>query len=500
MQIGPKSNSIGAYGLRNAVRTVNNLRNIDFDSNFSYAYDGSGVHISANHKSISPSDEFRHHFKVESNTASNTASFLVRGGYWLREQEDGTTLWKTPLSCDTGAYSGDYDKQYKTISLATNTADNYISIVLDDALRPTSCDVLVSTTWPVFNDLTSYEVIATINGASNVINQFITEDKNDNTYARMDSHPHDGAIETCTLEINGITSKTQLYKFPDRIDTKMVTGDLVVFSDQNGGTGGAPSVSYTSSVLHADTAEDANNSSHSDSSDWAGYANNGSWPTTFDHPSLTDRDLSDLGGHRYYWAYSGWRHPDTQSYATDADVTAGRFLIYGGPQYWNNVALNVDVTSTIDLYADDDISIDSAADIMESSLNYFNCTSGTILIQAYTNNTIESTTGWVTIDGDVGVSILSANSVSISATDDVIVDAGNVVDIYGTNSLTISAQGGRAIVLDADIDLQTGGELQINSAKGKTGWVDDGVNFRLTFTKGLITTVANTSGAGWSSD
>jgi len=469
------------------------LNNISGENGIKVTVNTSGIRIQGSSSGIEKS-----HFKVEANaSSSNACSMIVRGGEWIRELEDGVNEFVVPLECDTGVWDENWNDTYKSISLPNNTASYYIYLKLDDCLNPSNCAAKVSSSWPTFNDEDSYVVIAKANAGSHIIEQYFSGDIYDRIYARTDASSYKGGITSCSIELDA-NHKTQLYNFPDWTDTPMVAGDLVVIADQNGGVGGVPGVSYTSKVLsagNADYAEDANNASHADFADVATYANTGPWPTTFDHPSLTDRNLSDSGGHAYYWAYTGWRNPDTQSYATDAEVTAGKFIIYGGPQYWNNVNMIVDVTGNIDLDSDDDITINSVADMILGSVNYYNCTTGTILTQSFGNNTTQSTGGWVTINGSAGVEILSTNSVSVTATDDFTVDAGNVVDIHATNSLTISAQALRAIVLDSDIDLQTSGELQINGVPGVTDNTlcltdpSNGDLYTATFTKGLLTSL-----------
>jgi len=336
-------------------------------------------------------------------------------------------------------------------------------------------------------------VIAYTNASSGSIEQYLDGDYYDSVYARPDSQLP--GQTSYSVQINNTTGRTIHYDFTNPIDTGMAAGDLVEFR-QVTGIGGAPTLRYTSKVLdsvHADNADDATWASDADHANWADYANAGSWPTTFDHPDLDELDASD--DHPHYWANTDWRNPDDGNYSTSGNVTAAIFYVYSTSQSWSADVLAVDVTSTIDLYADDDITLNSAADIMLSSVNYYNCTSGEILTQSVTNNTVQSTTGWVTINGAAGVSVLSTNSVSVTATDDFTVDAGNVVDIHATNSLTISAQALRAIVMDSDIDLQTSGELQINGVPGITDNTlcltdpSNGDLYTATFTKGLLTSL-----------
>jgi hypothetical protein len=191
---------------------------------------------------------------------------------------------------------------------------------------------------------------------------------------------------------------------------------------------------------------------------------------------------------------------DGQSYKTTGTVTAGKFVVTGGATNdWDLINFQANVTSDITMHANGNITQDADGYIASTSPTYSNCTTSSTLIQSVGNVSSISSSGYIKIDGDAGVIIDSGGDIVIDATGDLNVDADNV-DIYGSTSLQISAQGGRAILLDADIDLQTGGELQINGTKGKTGWFDDGVNFRVTVTKGLITNMTNTVSAGWSSD
>ena len=145
--------------------TVNNLRNIDFASGFSYAYDGSGIHVSQRPSSSTLTEEY--HWLVESNTAaSDTKSFIVRGGYWLREKEEGLGVNKIPLTCDSGVWNESYDNSYKSIQLANNVESFYIFLQLEHPLLPTTCTVQSSNAWPVYSDSKSVMVIAKANAAA----------------------------------------------------------------------------------------------------------------------------------------------------------------------------------------------------------------------------------------------------------------------------------------------------------------------------------------------
>jgi hypothetical protein len=41
------------------------------------------------------------------------------------------------------------------------------------------------------------------------------------------------------------------------------------------------------------------------------------------------------------------------------------------------------------------------------------------------------------------------------------------------------------------------GGTSVGGVNGHTGWIDDGVNFRATFTDGILTGVANSTAGGW---
>lgn len=442
-------------------------------------------------------DAERAHFLVESNVSGTSISYLVRGGYWFRELENGVTLLKLPLQCDSGGWDENYDDTYKSITLSNNTTSHYITLILDDPLEPTTLSVTSSVTAPVYSEETSYLIIAKANAASGVIDQYYSGDYHDMTYNRVDDAPPD--ILNQSLEIDGTTKRMQLKGFPGGVDTAMVATDLVVFRDKTGGLGGVPKVSFTSKVLDSAHSDDSDHAIIADFSNSSGIALSG-WPTTWDHVNdITNKGTDD---HPAFWAEVAFRNPDDQSYKTTGDCFSNQFAIQenSAVNYWTNAAAHIESSDFISLETKtNDIDIAAKRNLNESSVIYSSCSTSYTLIQSVGNVTALSGTAYVKIDGDAGVIIDSGSDMVLVAIDDLDVDADKV-DIYGSTSLKISAQGGRAILLDADIDLQTGGELQVNGSKGKTGWFDDGTNFRITVTKGLITGMANSSSAGWSSD
>ena len=71
-------------------------------------------------------------------------------------------------------------------------------------------------------------------------------------------------------------------------------------------------------------------------------------------------------------------------------------------------------------------------------------------------------------------------------------DTNNKIDLGDvTNSLKW-----RNIYASGVIDGASG--FAVNGTSGWSGWFDDGVNFRVTVTNGIITSVANSSGGGHS--
>jgi hypothetical protein len=77
--------------------------------------------------------------------------------------------------------------------------------------------------------------------------------------------------------------------------------------------------------------------------------------------------------------------------------------------------------------------------------------------------------------------------------DNLIVEVDDVIDLHAMNSMIVGAQGGRQIVIDSDIDLQTSGQLQVDGTPGVTmsGYYVLDINGDLhsvATTKGLVTT------------
>ena len=489
-------------GFNNMADICNIFRNIAFDkTQFLVRQLGDSISVSLQGDSAGLGAEEEHHWLVESNaTSSNSSSWIVRGGYWLRELEEGLGVSKIPLTCDTGVWNEDYDARYKSITTATNVGSYYVYLELDHPLKPTTCVVKSSTTWPAYTNAKSTMVIAKTNCTSGTVEQYLEGDYYDATYARPDAQlPGQSSY---SISVNNSTGRTIQYDFVNPPNTGMVAGDLVEFR-QVTGIGGVPTLRYTSKVLdsvHADDADDAlhaDDADHAISSDWADYANAGSWPTSFDHPSLTDRNLSDAGGHSYYWAYSGWRNPDNLSYKTTGDCFSNQFAIQENStlNYWTNAAAKITSSDFISLVTKtNDIDITAKRNLNESAVIHSSCSTSYTIIQSVGNVSSVSSSGFIKLDGDAGVIIDSDANLVLVSTGNLDVDAGGTVDIYGTSSLQISAQGGRAILLDADIDLQTGGQLQVNGTPGvtMTGYsvldTTTGELHSIATTKGLMTT------------
>ena len=150
MQIGPKSNDISAYGLTNAVKSVNTLRNLDFGSNSSFTYDASGIHVLTK-SSSTVANPFEYHFEVVANAASNTVD--VHAGRWLRYYDgyesggDGNLKITKLTTTDGSSTSGKYENIY-TLSGLTNNASNFIIVKLDDPFNPTSLIPEIATSYP----------------------------------------------------------------------------------------------------------------------------------------------------------------------------------------------------------------------------------------------------------------------------------------------------------------------------------------------------------------
>jgi len=483
----------------NAMKDIcNKLRNIDFDSNYFIVKNyGGGILVSMSDSALT-GDEEEFHFKIESNSASSALTdYYVRGGVWRHQSKN--IVYNIFSTCDAGPWDENYEDTYKSITLASN-AVSYIYAELDNRLLPTTVTIKSSLTKPTYDNTKDFEILGKVNTSSGVIDTQWFGGDIDRRVEQPDSNKT--SPDTCSLERNNTSGVIQSYLFPAGADTAMVAGDLVEFRDLDGGIGGVPSTAYTSKVLAAGNADYATNANHAVWADVAALANVASsgWPTTFSHPSLTDLDASD--DHPHYWANTSWRNPDDDSYKTTGDCFSNQFAIQENStlNYWTNAAAKITSSDFISLVTKtNDIDITAKRNLNESAVIHSSCSTSYTILQSVGNVSSVSSSGFIKLDGDAGVIIDSDADMVLVATGDINMD-GVDLDIYGSNSLKISAQGGRAILLDSDIDLQSGGELQINGAKGKTGWFDDGTNFRITVTKGLITGMANSSSAGYSTD
>ena len=480
----------------NAMKDIcNKLRNIDFDSNYFIVKNyGGGILVSMSDSALT-GDEEEFHFKIESNSASSALTdYYVRGGVWRHQSKN--IVYNIFSTCDAGPWDENYEDTYKSITLASN-AVSYIYAELDNRLLPTTVTIKSSLTKPTYDNTKDFEILGKVNTSSGVIDTQWFGGDIDRRVEQPDSNKT--SPDTCSLERNNTSGVIQSYLFPAGADTAMVAGDLVEFRDLNGGIGGVPSTAYTSKVLSAGNADYATNSNHAVWADVAALANVASsgWPTSWDHPSLTDRNLSDAGGHAYYWAYTGWRNPDSLSYKTTGDCFSNQFAIQENStlNYWTNAAAKITSSDFISLVTKtNDIDITAKRNLNESAVIHSSCSTSYTIIQSVGNVSSVSSSGFIKLDGDAGVIIDSDANLVLVSTGNLDVDAGGTVDIYGTSSLQISAQGGRAILLDADIDLQTGGQLQVNGTPGvtMTGYsvldTTTGELHSIATTKGLMTT------------
>jgi hypothetical protein len=306
------------------------------------------------------------------------------------------------------------------------------------------------------------------------------------------------------------------YDFASPTPVSMTGGDLVEFR-QASGIGGNPTLRYTAKVLAAGTADSAGTSgtsgysTYSGTADFANVAGSG-WPTSWAHAGLSDI-LAGTDGDEH--------NGDPQSGVGNYPYVSGRSNRLAN-SFAPTVALD-DATGNESILPNEHElrAADSAPTLKWSSADcYLQIALGAKTLkwaaQELTTgdqveldwSTHELTNSWsTTLDMDVGrtcgafkFEIADQPGDNYWNSDNLIVEVDDTIDLHATTSTIIGAQGGRQIEIDADINLVTSGQLQINGAMGKTGYVDDGVNFRLSFTKGLITAVANTAGAGWSSD
>jgi len=495
MQIGPKSNSIGAYGLRNAVRTVNNLRNIDFDSNFSYAYDGSGVHISAK-PNLNKDALENYHFKIESNTASSTnGDIIIRGGFWIRESGDDRQIVgsKNDDGSDYHIVSNSYSEQYTSLSCG-NAAPKYIYLETNVAMRPTTVEIKQSTTWPTNEEPEKSKLVlgwvySNTSSSQLEINQFWIGDTQD-YWERPDSDNLDApnlrssidrnssgdlelfsfdlsALPEYCVEIGGVPGgeKHIVYGITDNTPTDCDT------SASNPGTFGL-------GLSRGDHRHKILDSDHATASDWATYANSGAWPTTFDHGAynMIGNILEDI---KNGIAPDG--HNSLTTSTGNYPYISGRGVAREGNKFLTGATI------------DDNTGAESIAP-NERTLNYadsiYTLNWGCCFCQTITSEiTIKWNNQELLTDNDRDLCWASAtheltNSWSCTKTfnakkyqmsDDSANDywdaatfkvtSTSVVDIYGGTSLTVQAAGGRAIVLGADIDLQTSA-LKINGTPG----------------------------------
>lgn len=495
------------------------LLNITFDpATFFVMDDPTGVYVAVNPSSIiSTMEEDRYHWRVETNAAaSNSSSLIVRGGYWNRELPEGLGSYKIALTCDSGAWDEDYDNSYKSLQTATSTASYYIYVELDNPLHPTTCTAKSSLTWPAYDNARSSMVIAWTNCASGEIEQFLEGDYYDAVYSRPDSQlPGQSSY---SIQVNNTTGRTMLYDFTNASSAVMVTGDLVVIRQDNG-IGGNHTVRYTNKVLnaaYADSAGTSGSSSYALDAGTAAFADvaGSGWPTSWAHAGLsdiiagTDGDehngdpQSGVGNFPYISGRANRLANSVAPGVTIDDATRNESILV------NERELRAADNAPVLVWSSADCYLQIALGLKTLKWAARQLVTGDQVELDWSDGVHEMTNSWsTTLDFSVGrtcdayqFEITDQPGDNYWDSDDLIVEVDNTVDIHATTSLVICAQGGRAILLDADIDLQTGGQLQINGAMGKTGYVDDGTNFRLTFTKGLITAVANTAGAGWASD
>jgi hypothetical protein len=512
MQIAPKASSLSQYGLTQVAKTTNILRNLNFDSDmFSSSFDSSGVNIE--YKSTTDSDNGNMHFKIEANSFSSAiTSLIVRGGYWVRSSHD--TRYDIPSNCNSGVYTGDYDNDYVNLSIGSGQG-SFIYAEINNPMDPQYCEVKTSTTWPVFDNDKGKIVLGFANCSSGVlnINQYWHGDVNDN-YERPDSDdgvasPHYSSIDRSTT-----TGDLQLFGFEFSGGTTSVaveddgTGNLHIVYLQTGntpedcgfaasspGTFGSGGISRGDHIHHITWSD---NAGYADYSGIAGYANSGAWPTDFNHWELLDIDgdiagddhdgtmiignypyVSGRGINRNGNAFLDGATIDDASYVESIAPSARQLLagnnaptVFWGCCFAKNLSVEITVNwDTQELLTDNDRDLCWLYGVHELT-NSWSCTK-TFDAKKYEMSDDAANDYW------------SATGFIVSST--------NLVDIYGANGLTISAQGGRAIVLDSDIDLQTGGELQINGVPGvsMTGYyvIDSIGNIHaIATTKGLLTT------------
>lgn len=510
----------------NAMRDIcNRLRNLEFDPVYFKTQSlGSGYFVTLTNVAVS-GEENEFHWKVETNSSSsNSSSLIVHGGYWCRETEAGLAVNKIPLTCDTGPWDEDYTNTYKSISTSTNVGSHYIYLELDNPLEPTTCEAKSSPTWPAYNSGKSIMVIAKTNCSSGVIEQYLEGDYYDSTYARPDSQLPNQASYSIAINTAG---RTILFDVENPTPAGMVTGDLVVFR-QDSGIGGVPTVRYTTKVLAAGTADTAGTSGSSAYALYAGtaaFANvaGSGWPIP-SHNTLSDIVANTNA---------------QDNHNGDPVTPLGNFAYLSGRinRIGNSFAPSVsldDATGNESILPNEHElrAADSAPTLKWSSGDcYLQIALGAKTLkwaaqELVTGNQVELNWGthtlvnsWSsTLDFAVGrdcssykFEITDQPGDNYWDSDDFIVNTDATVDLYGATgmdlyspvSVNIGIPGSAQINIgDEIINLfpSTGGTLCIEGAPGKTGWVDDGVNFRLSFTKGLITAVANTAGAGWSSD
>ena len=480
----------------NAFDQVRKLHNLNFDHSYFITHeDPTGFYITFDPSSVSQTNE-EFDFKVEANASSTTSTtFIVRGGIVARDSKN--IQYKMGLSLDAGTWdeNGSYDNDYKSINVAAN-AVSFVYVELNNKILPTTLTANSSLTWPGWDANKDRFVLARVNSYSHTVEQYFMKggDVHDEVSQSDGNKP---SPDTESLFCNNTSGRTELFNFPSPVDTPMVIGDLVVFRDATGGTAGVAKVNYTSKVLaagHSDTSGSSTTSGYADYAGVAALANVASsgWPTTWDHVTqITNKATDD---HPAYLCDVLLRMADGQSYRTSGTITAGKFVVTGGAtNEWDLLNFVANVSSDVIIHANNSITLDADNFIAVTCPTYSNCSTSSTLMQSVGNVTSLSTGGFIKLDGDAGVIIDSDDDMRIVATGDINMD-GVDVDIYGSNSLKISAQGGRAILLDSDIDLQSGGQLQVNGTPGvtMTGYsvldTTTGELHSIATTKGLMTT------------